>query len=285
MTIAEVISALISAVVSFIAGLFVERYRQKHGSKGEHFEKIKSVVFAYIQDQLVDHYLRVVDGHEGALTFLTLPLRGAEVSSTEHPQVHYKFVLGPKPPQLSIVSSLGSSLDLQRHEETYPHLYDDVKQNHFPESLERFERVVAKYENVCRCCTELTKQFSQKLEQSINLPARVANAPQETWVNYPLLSLFIYERLWGVSCGALSISEQAGKYNLDWPHRMQCGRGPRDEIERCRRVVDELLKTEKDSVETIRKDAQCLRPELQAIRIELEKISIQRKLPGNCDFI
>lgn len=290
-TIAALVPSLISAVVSFIAGLvgglFVERYRQKHDRRKDHFDSIKTVVFAYIQDQLIDHYLRVIDGKEGALIINAVPLAGAETSSADYPLSHHRLVLGIKPPQLSNTSSVASSVSWQKHEETYPHLYDDVKQRHFQILISRFERAVTEYGNVCQGCIEFCKQLSKKLEQDIHLPTYVVNTPQETWVKFPALSLFIYERLWGVSCGTLNINiEQTSRYVLDWPHRVgSCGRGTKEEIDRCRVVVDGLLKTEKLAIQHFLEDAQRLKPEFQAIRIELEKLSLQRRLPGNCRFI
>jgi len=278
------ISAAVSAVISFFAGIFTERLRQKHSKKDAHFQEIKTIVLGYIQDQLVDHYLRILESKEGALVIGSEQITKLEETSSSYQVVLWKPVLRVKPPQISCVSSVGGTFELQRHEETYPHLYRDAKERHFSKLFIRWEQLDSRFHVFCVGCLELCQHLAKKLEESIRVPLRVESSQQENWVNYPRLSVFIYERLFGVSNGGLNLYEQPIKWRLDW-YGDQCGQGTKDEMERCKEIVDSLLKSEKASAKPFIEEARRLKPDLIAIKDELERLVLQRSLPGRCEYV
>lgn len=269
---AEWIFSIFNAIRSFITGIFSERSRQVHEAKQAHFEDIKNVVLGYLKGQLIDHYLRILERKEGILAEGTEPISG-------------KLILAAKPPQLSLARTLGQSIALQNHAESYPHLYHDAKENHFPKLFRMWEQFDVRFQDFARKSIQFGQQLAKTLEEQSKIPPRTYSFPQERWINYVRLSIFVYERLWGVSNGALVVNEQSDKWLLKWFGTDDCGQGTKEQMESCKAIVDELLVSEKKAVPPLLEEAQHLKPELISIKDEVERLIWKKRLPGNCEYL
>jgi|SRR2546422_6185661 len=281
--IAAWITAAATAVTAF-AVFWVERSRRGYERRQAHFEEIKEFVLRYLDGVLVGHYLPILEGQSSILKFGTTPIFSDKTSSTKDPMIGWKPVLVIQPEEPSIGASFEDHETWQKHKETYPYLYPDAKENHFPELFGKWESFKNEFESVGQQAVTLGEQMAKLLEEKIKLPLWTGWSQQETWVSYFSLSNFIYRWLWGSQTGTLNIYEQSGNWVLQEGNEYYA-RGAKEQMEYCRSVVDELWASEKESVQLLRRQALRLLPEANAIKEEIQQLLLRTDLPGCCKFI
>ena len=276
--IAAWITAIATAVTAF-AIFLVERSRRRYERKEAHLQHIKKVVVEHLNSLLVSHYFPILDCRQGILKIRDDPIYLKGSPSTEVP-IGWKPALSVKTPELPV----GLTAE---HEKTYPYLYTDVKSNHFPQLINKWELFMNQFEELGRKSLEMGLQLAKELEGRIGLPPFSGSPNQQgAWVNYLRLSAFLYERVWGVPSSILNIDQQSGKWNL---HRFQenLGQGTKEEMENCQRVVDNILESEKVSIyiDSLKKQALDLKPEAISLKEELQQLLLKNKLMGRCDYL
>jgi hypothetical protein len=277
------ITAAATALTAF-AVFFVEYSRRRYERKQTHFKEIKEFVLKHINGLLVDYYLPILEGEQGILEIRSEPIYSQKTTATRTPITDWKPFLAIASPRFSLAITVGGHIELQKYEETYPHLYPDAKENHFPELLEGWESFKNGFEALGRQSATLGEQLARKLEDQIKLPPLAGLSRPGSWVNYFGLSNFIYKRLWGAPTGTLNVYEQLGNWVLqEWSENY--GHGTKEQMEYCRAVVDELLISEKESVQLLQEQARRLLPQTNTIKQELQQLLLKTDLPGRCEYI
>ena len=276
--IAAWITAIATAVTAF-AIFLVERSRRRYERQEGHLQHIKKVVVDHLNSLLISHYFPVLDRKQGILKVRVDPIYLEGSPSTEVP-IGWKPVLSVKTHELPVAGAA-------EHQKTYPYLYADVKRNHFPQLVNKWELFTNQFEELGHKSLEMGLRLAKELQEIIGLPPSSGLPNQQgAWVNYLRLSVFLYERVWGIPAGVLNIGEESGKWILRW-FSDAFGQGTKEEMENCRRVVDSILASEKISIQSasLKKQALDLKPEAISLREELEQLSLKNKLPGRCDYL
>lgn len=152
---------------------------------------------SYLNGVLIDHYFRILEDRDGILMFDTAPIFSKEISSAKDAFLGWKPSLAIKSAGTPIGATVGDHETWQKHEGTYPHLYSDVKEKHFPDLLGRWETFEKRFGELGRQSIILGEQLAKKIEQKIKLPRWDGTTRHGSWANYWNLSNFVYRRLWG----------------------------------------------------------------------------------------
>jgi len=261
--------------------LRVEYLRRRHEKGQFHFQQLRELVFDPLKQELVGHYIPILERQDGLLRLDT-----EEKSSTFDPlhgkKIEWSMKLAVKSASLDPGCTVGDYQRFIDYDATFPHLYHDTKISHFPELCQRWEFFRERVKRLGEQSLERCLIWQRRLEEHVHLPIRQGLSTPPPWADYVVLSLYFYEQLWWRHPNGASVFQESGYSALRF-QSYDLVRGDQHHIATCLATVGKLLETE--SVADLISLAEQLKPEATALKGEFERLVLAQLPLRSCPYV
>lgn len=290
-TIVTLILALITALGVWLGPRIAEHSRRIHQAKQLHLESIKSGVYQPLLYQLENYSMPVIEREISNIIEKTVSIASSEIQIDEYGRIN-RFQLSIRTLEdmlqeleMQDFTRDASGLSRIEHLELIPdrQLYEDVKENHEPTLIVKWESFQAKLAGYNSQCLQYVERIAEQLAKQTGL--RVwDNYDSKPGTNTTGLAVFVWERQIGLGSSQFFV-EKTGEITRAMVHNKVVAIGTDDEIARCRQVLDGMVK---DRVEvdklTNTVNEMRLMEECALLEEKFTHLIHSHKLSGNCKY-
>ena len=267
-----VATAIVSAVGGYLGRYFQERRSRSYEARQAHFEVIKKKVLAPLIEQLDAYYIPILE-HRAV---------GVEVE--------WKPIRKDGPIDERLVSDYKLSFKVKEAptlEGDY-HLYEDAKENHFPEIMKRWERFQGAVTQYCEACLTYAEEVRKRIVARVELPVCEYghDYDREKWLDAYGLAIVILRRQLGDESAYLDKFKHRSNSALvvlrDWNRHYTRGTCEK-EVNQCLATIFVSRVFNRQS-RALCSDADELNLEAINLKKELNRLKLMSKLPGDCPY-
>jgi hypothetical protein len=268
----------IGGVATTVAGAWIaSKIRIYHDARKAHHEDLKQKVLAPLREglethfrSLVFHLTPVVSVQTGAATeFL-------EKAKATEPAEERGDVLVAAFPGSVVFGPLDSAL-----------LHDATKR-HFRKQIDRVDKFVTRWMAYSGECHAWVRGMAQEILAKSGLPAfpnkEVSSSRPAPYAMQYRLAVFVYERLFRLPAGALTVAGYESYWTLSGQHATLAV-GSKEQVDALLDLVNSRLTSEETTARVLRSKAGDLQKDFQELTPMLEYAIASRKLRKRCDLV
>lgn len=277
---------MVGEVITFGASIFraiTTFLRLRPDNRIKHLEEIQTTVLQHLRDTVLYHHLRVLEHQRGAIEVGNESIEVPSSSSSSHRTYFWRPILQIQRP-FSFGGSVADSIAQVAHDSQFPLLYEDAKQRHFSSLLNRWEIFDTEMTRFNESVLVFCQQLVGELKDTIRLPESAEPSGDRSGANYPRFAVFTYERLWGVSNGALGIEPEQNRFVVRW-WSDRCAQGSDSEMRNSISAVDRILVAKKDWAKSVSQVSGHLQTEARRLQRQFDEALLLKRLYGRCRFL
>jgi hypothetical protein len=262
----------LAGILSTIAGSWVaSKIGMYHDNRRLHHDDLKQKVLIPLCDGLQSHYAPLVRHSSEVVSENWGPL-----VRSEHAKVTESTVVqGPRVQAKDPGTLLESTMDAV--------LLEDARQNHYEELVAAWDVFKTSWTDYAKRFEDWVTAMSLQILDCSQLLAHPASSPGP-YAMACRLAVFVYMRLFGLPTDALRKEMQTeGRWFLVGVGTLASGN--EGQIDRLVGVLDNLVDSEQNKAETLRRESQGLQLKLDSLSQKLSLAIAERGLRGRCSMV
>lgn len=270
----QIIGYILGSLLYFLAGILLEKLKEKRRRKETHFVLIKNQVFEPALSFIETKYTPV----------LSRKYLGIEVETT---RIYEESGMDQK--------IIGRRFSFHISEENFyldpvtkgliggvnPYLYEDVKSKHYKKLGEALEQFKNKYKKYLEQCSEEAEKIAELLHGKLGYSRETKDTDQK-WINICELAKAILGKRLSIDIFIDRNNYNRG-YQVSMNSKMVANGLEQQDLEKLNNTFKELSKASNESEELIKR-SDILIEELIKLKDEINQVIISEKLEGKCDY-
>lgn len=289
---------IIGLLLSFITALgvwfgprLVENSRRRYQARQDHLEMIKENVIKPLLNQVETYFMPIIDGQLSNVAekseFKPIPdapidqfggMRQIELST-----ITIKDILDEWEQEDWQRDALDRSLTPRVRLQFDELLYNDLKNNHEPELVDKWETFVFKVEEYNKKCFSYVESISNKLIEQSKLPVWISYEGKHG-INASGLAAYIWGRQLGLRSDIVRVIERGDGFDLSCGDKVMA-MGSEEEIRSCFKIVSGLVSDKGEVYKLVETVSDIgLKNETHVIKGILSDYMQSKKLRGKCTY-